>query len=61
MSKTNMLDRLSKSLQKKPANDLYFPAIDFKDNINFPFSKFFNMNLRKNYQVQTVLKKPENL
>lgn len=57
MSKTRMVGHLSKSIQKKPANDLYFPVIDFKDNINFSFSKLCFMNLRKKYQVQNSLKK----
>jgi hypothetical protein len=47
MSKPETTDLKSKSLQKKYIKDFYFPAIDVKPNVNFPFSNFFKMNFRK--------------
>jgi hypothetical protein len=42
MSKPRSTDFKSKSLQKKPAQHMYFPAIDAKGIANFPLSNNFN-------------------
>lgn len=60
MNKNRNSELRVKSLQKKNSKDFYFPAIELKTNVAFPFSTSLIWFIGKSLKFKSSDKHPEN-